>query len=480
MFIVAILGISITQVEMKSSEAWSVYLSHIVTITIATLPILTVVWYKQVLKARFRILIYLVIWTGIFIIYPILLATAGRFWHESFLFITTSEEFFVIVGLVFFYLEIGIEINRYLPAKIPQAKGFKRINFEKAMVVVLFLWALLLALFAASNIEQFRNDYLVDISIDLKEVIKNFFPMLGITIQLFISYLAGFSFYLINRYFLFPRLLKQRGILVYAMGVGGTILLLYPVLAEIIIALPVSQNVNPIVPSESIYAFEDINGLVALGIMGISLPVILVIDWFKQNSEIESLGKQKAETELSLLKQQMNPHFFFNTLNNLYALSLAKSESTPEVILQLSELMRYVIYEGKEKKVLLMQEVKYIEDYINLQQIRLHKKPDLRFEKDIEDKTVKIPPLLLIVFVENAFKHGIEPSEGERFLHMKLHCTKESLTFSCKNSFERMNPGKGIGLENLKRRLALLFPNKHELNLIQTKNTFEAKLTLHF
>ena len=211
----------------------------------------------------------------------------------------------------------------------------------------------------------------------------------------------------------------------------------------------------------------------------LSVPLIVAVQWFEQNNQIASLQKEKSETELNLLKQQINPHFFFNILNNLYALSITKDKRTPEVILQLSELMRYVIYKGKEEVVPIAEEIKYIEDYIDLQQIRLHKQLDVQFEKSLSDEQQLIPPLLFIIFVENAFKHGIEPAEAACFLHLSLHSDEKELVFECVNSIEhQLNQPKGIGLENLKRRLDLHFTNRYELNISETPKQFKAFLKI--
>ena len=216
-----------------------------------------------------------------------------------------------------------------------------------------------------------------------------------------------------------------------------------------------------------------------LSILIISAPVIILFEWMKQSKEIASLEKEKSETELNLLKQQINPHFFFNTLNNLYSLSLTKDEQTPEVVLQLSELMRYVIYKGKEKEVPLAEEVKYIEDYIQLQQIRLAKNLDYKFEKSIEDESIQVPPLLFINLIENAFKHGIEPAEGDCFLQLSMKSTKSGLSFTCENSFEEREVDEaGTGLKNLRRRLELLFPDNHELEVKESENTYKVNLEI--
>ena len=134
---------------------------------------------------------------------------------------------------------------------------------------------------------------------------------------------------------------------------------------------------------------------------------------------------------------------------------------------------------GKEEKVAIKEEIKYIEDYIQLQQIRLHKKLDFKFEKEIANEELQIPPLLFITFVENAFKHGIEPAEKDCTLHLKLKSTAEGLSFTCENSVEEKNTApSGIGVENLRRRMELRFPNKHKISLSEKPNYYSATLEI--
>jgi LytS/YehU family sensor histidine kinase len=162
-------------------------------------------------------------------------------------------------------------------------------------------------------------------------------------------------------------------------------------------------------------------------------------------------------------------------------LSLQKSDRTPESILQLSELMRYVIYNGQEQQVTIRQEINYIQDYMQLQQLRLQKKVDLRFDQEIADENRAIPPMLLIIFVENAFKHGIESAEQEAFLHLLIRSDAHQLYFSCENSFEPSEiTTKGIGLQNLERRLNLLYPGRYLLKTAVSNQVFKAELTLTF
>jgi len=169
-----------------------------------------------------------------------------------------------------------------------------------------------------------------------------------------------------------------------------------------------------------------------------------------------------------------------NTLNNLYALSLNKSDQTPEMIMRLSELMRYVLYHGNTDRVQLMDEISYIEDYLELQQMRVHQPLDLTFQKEITDSTLEFPPLMLIVLVENAFKHGIEPDDGPSFLSIELKTTVKHLHFTCENSIPKTNQHKkpGIGLENLERRLELQFPGRFDLQITHDRDSFKAELVI--
>ena len=266
----------------------------------------------------------------------------------------------------------------------------------------------------------------------------------------------------------------------YGFAFLAAVILLYPLAGQLILFLPMVKQTE-IHPLNNGEIFDEINFLIPFSGMLASVPFILALEWFKQRNEIISLEQEKSATELNLLKQQINPHFFFNTLNNLYALSIKKDEATPEVILQLSELMRYVIYKGKEEWVSLEEEVKYIEDYIRLQQIRLHKHLDFRFEKQIEDPKFQVPPLLFILLIENAFKHGIEPAEEDCFLYISLSGREDQLEFTCENSVEeREDETNGIGLSNLRRRLELRFPNQHHFEIQEEAHRFKAILKLTF
>ncbi len=224
------------------------------------------------------------------------------------------------------------------------------------------------------------------------------------------------------------------------------------------------------------------NRITLLLLILIIFGFIFFIQWLFVKKGNERLKKTNVEAELELLKNQLDPHFYFNTLNNLYGLAKRKSEKTPEVIMKLSEIMRYVIYKGKEDKVSIEEEVNYLENYLELQEIRINKIVDVNFEKDISNINAEIAPLLLIIPLENAFKHGVDSLIDNAYIHILLQEVNDELLFEVKNNFDidEHNNNIGIGLENLRKRLALLYKNKYSLETtIDEKNyIFKLKIQL--
>ena len=214
---------------------------------------------------------------------------------------------------------------------------------------------------------------------------------------------------------------------------------------------------------------EELEAIITVGSLFISfgLVIYLIFDRFAQKRKVEKLKEASMLVEIDSLKTQINPHFFFNTLNNLYSLTVKKSAAAPKMILKLSDIMRYTIYEGAKEKVSLKDEIAYLENFIELQKIRFKRNLDLKFVQEIEDGDIEIPPLLFIVLVENAFKHGAEMLTENAFIHITLKTSIKSIYFEIKNNCEMVKTETrgGIGIKNLKRRLQLLYPNQHKLIL---------------
>ena len=189
------------------------------------------------------------------------------------------------------------------------------------------------------------------------------------------------------------------------------------------------------------------------------------------------------EAELKLLKAQVHPHFLFNTLNNLYGLTLEKSDEAPDLVLRLSEILDYILYRCDEKKVLLSEEISNLKNYMEIERIRYSEKLELEilFPKITND--LKIAPLVLLPFVENAFKHGVSNYPGVAYVKTKMEIVDKNLIFSVDNSKNQSidkkgNYTKGIGLVNVKKRLDLIYPEKYILSIENEDETFSVNLTL--
>jgi two-component system sensor histidine kinase AlgZ len=204
-------------------------------------------------------------------------------------------------------------------------------------------------------------------------------------------------------------------------------------------------------------------------------------DWVQFDAHRRQLETEKLNAELKFLKAQVNPHFLFNTLNNLYYLSTIKSDTAPLVISKLSEVMRYMIYDSNHEKIELAKEIEYMQHYIGLERLRFREGVPLEFEI-IGCTDMLISPLILITFLENAFKHGISNVNDQCWIKARLEVDKTHLVYSIANSKVKTvsypEDGEGIGLKNVKRRLDLSYPGKHQLHIDDREDAYSVTLTI--
>jgi LytS/YehU family sensor histidine kinase len=211
----------------------------------------------------------------------------------------------------------------------------------------------------------------------------------------------------------------------------------------------------------------------------LSIALKFASDWFRNERIQRDLENQRLSAELSFLKSQINPHFLFNSLNSIYSLAYQRSETTPEAILKLSEIMRYMLYECNDNKVALSKELQYLQNYIDLQKIRFGKKSYIDFKVEGRVEHQQIVPLLLIAFIENAFKHGIA-NDPLSPISLLVDVDAEHLHFYIRNKKHNNNRDTigGIGLNNVKRRLDLLYPGKYNLDITEDEQTYTCELSL--
>ncbi len=192
---------------------------------------------------------------------------------------------------------------------------------------------------------------------------------------------------------------------------------------------------------------------------------------------ISKLKSEKTKAELMLLKSQVSPHFFFNMLNNLYGLVAKDPPKAQELILKLSDMMRYSIYEGEKEQVAIQEEIDFLKNYVELHKMRYHKRITVEFNCDV-DQSQKVVPLLFIILLENAFKHGVENLRQDAYIKMNLAASQNQIIFDIENNYQKMDIPSGIGLKNLKRRLELIYPNEHVLSFSTTESVYQARLIL--
>jgi sensor histidine kinase YesM len=235
-----------------------------------------------------------------------------------------------------------------------------------------------------------------------------------------------------------------------------------------------------VMPSPISFLFRDIISLIFT--TGLSIAVRMTVQWYKTEGERQEEEKKRSQAELINLRQQLNPHFLFNTLNNIYAQIAIKPEEAQNSMLELSKLLRYVLYENDGNFVPLERELNFIHNYVELMRIRLNPDVNMKINIDIFEKEKTVAPLLFITLIENAFKHGISPTKPS-FINIDIHQNNDKqLNCTIKNSYfpkdESDQSGSGIGLENLSRRLEILYPHKHILRTEKMGDTFVAELII--
>ncbi len=304
--------------------------------------------------------------------------------------------------------------------------------------------------------------------------ISNFLKFVDFYYSLFFHIPLVFLVY-VNLGLLIPKLLQKRRYLVYGLSSVALIAAAYG-LHELTF-----EVLLPLLPIEYyMVSFTDYEVLITIFVIYMVLTTLLKLSksWY----ELQRVEKEKLSIELDSLKTQVNPHFLFNSLNSIYSLALSKSEQTAETVLELSNLLRYMLYEVGDDQVDLSKELEMLENYIELQKIRSDQSTKVSFNISGDSSQFKIAPLLLFPLVENAFKHGVKGVSNEAYLDIQLDL-EERVEFTIKNNkgvVDDMEGGKygGIGLENVKRRLALIYSGKHSFEVNETDTDFEVKLII--
>jgi two-component system sensor histidine kinase AlgZ len=281
-------------------------------------------------------------------------------------------------------------------------------------------------------------------------------------------------------YFLFlPRFLKHKNIWKYLIE------FLIPFTVLIVARIYLQRYISGDSPRAEYYN----SGIFVVQVTAITLFIAIfvgmlrfAVDWFELEARKKEMENEKLMAELNFLKAQINPHFLFNTLNNLYYLAYSKSENTTEVIAKLSQMMRYMIYDSNHPKVLLSKEIEYMQSYISLERMRLNDQIPIQFDVKGNIENVWITPLIFITFLENAFKHGVSNNNPNAWVNISIELDGKECVYSVKNSkpASKNETGEksGIGLQNVQRRLELSYPEKYQLKIEDSPEVHKIQLNL--
>ena len=329
-----------------------------------------------------------------------------------------------------------------------------------------------------------------------------------------------FVLFLLNNFILIPKLFLRKNYLWYTISIILTLFILFKVVPESVLFYQLSENRQeqfmpggdmrphgerlphpkdgehssemrpplpyrhpnrrqPMPPRMQPNTITFINLTIAILLIGFNLTIKLFIKSLRDEEVMKDLEHQKLESELQYLKYQLNPHFFMNTLNNIHALIDIDSRKAKTSIIELSKLMRYVLYESNKDYIELTKEITFLQNYIELMRLRFTESLNIQTDFPLIVPEVKIPPLLLISLLENAFKHGVSYREAS-FIHICLKIDDGSLIFKCSNSKHRTKKDEhhGVGLENVKKRLQLLFGNNYTYTINGNENEYNVSLNI--
>ncbi len=303
-------------------------------------------------------------------------------------------------------------------------------------------------------------------------------------------FLAVFLVVFINLEILLPRLYFRKKVWFYILSSIGIIILAYLLFHWD--GMPWSDffdsnhNRRPRHRQSSRYAyifrFIRTASPYIIALIGSSLFAIANFASTKEK-EMAQLKSEKLKAEMNFLKSQINPHFLFNALNNIYTLSVIKSDDTPDNLLKLSGMLRYMLYDCKEDRVPLKKELEYIDNFVELNKLKDSKGLNIELNIDRSQPNLMVAPLIFVPFIENAFKHSKIEDLDKGWIKINLKAEENTLFFNVKNSVPELTSTKdsvgGIGLKNVKRQLELLYPGNHELDIQKTANTFDVSLKIN-
>ena len=354
------------------------------------------------------------------------------------------------------------------------------ITLDAAVIALLAVWTIAATMLFGSTPDAVNNQPL-KIWFDAQRLLSHPLVFLSYGLQFSAIALLLYGLYWTSRYVLVRQILRTEGWIAMALASFVFCLVYSPLACTLILQLPVNPSHWSVLPSENHNPFDAINyGFTAI-LWATIMPVILASERLLAERSEALERQERVRSELHVLQQQINPHFLFNSLNTLYALCLKDSPASAQLTLKLSELLQYTVYQGGNDFVRLDEEVAYLRNYIDMQLLRFGSRCRVAFNIPEDVGHFRIPPLLLIMLVENAFKHGVEPQDVTSEIAITLSIDNGRLHFSCVNAPLPPKPraqSSGLGLQNMRRRLDLTMEGRFKLSSVLRGNAWHAELQL--
>ncbi|MHA6249348.1 sensor histidine kinase [Pontibacter sp. CAU 1760] len=352
------------------------------------------------------------------------------------------------------------------PITLPEVRGITQ-NRLVQHIVFWTVYVVFFGLLYGSYIDDYYNAFMV-------ELVELPFKM-------------GLVYF--NMYYLMPRYLLQKRYLEFFVN----LLLLMGAIGALMQFVLLPFLIHPIFcpttcTEDNLTFYRFTKNIVNISyLVAITTVIALLKNWYSHQQSARNLAQGKLEAELKFLKAQIHPHFLFNTLNSLYSLTLKKSDNAPEVVLKLSSLMDYMLYDANAALVPLEKELNYIQNYISLERIRYGERVDVKFTQSGMISGKQIAPMILLPFVENAFKHGVSTETKNAWVRIDVKVTEAQLVLLVENckcgdraSKSTRDMASGIGLKNLQRRLELLYEDRYNLEVEDEEESYAARLELLF
>ena len=354
-------------------------------------------------------------------------------------------------------------VGRYIQAML------KRLKLQDNRIALhLIFWSAFLAFLFTISLLRSNAGREVDFHLP--------FELLHIALTILVVYL--------NLRVLIPRLYEQGKYPLYGVVLLSTVVINAFIIVAIIRFFPDFKPPN-IMHNRPSYIFSIPMIFMQLFMVGVTsalhfMRANLILQ--KEALSHKDLESSKLKAELDSLKAQVNPHFLFNSLNNIYSHSFLESPQTPELILKLSGLLNHIIYECEDEEVPLEKEMEFLTNYLALEKVRIDESVQVNLKMEVADTSTQIAPLLFVPLIENAFKHGVNISAGNPFINIELTQCENHLTFSCSNLRDHFEgdpkSSGGIGLENVRKRLDLIYPGKHQFEIKDDGNQFIVDLSI--